>query len=64
LVPSGRPRQSEQRVELQAWYLSGLYPKLARAVSGGTVAPAAARELDRQLRDLLDLRDDASREAA
>jgi hypothetical protein len=64
-VPAyGRSEQTEHRAELQAWYLAGLYPKLARAVGGGTVTPAAARELDRQLRDLLDLRDDASREAA
>jgi hypothetical protein len=61
---SRRPGEREPRAELQAWYLASLYPKLARAVGGGTVTPAAARELDRQLRDLLDLRGDASREAA
>jgi len=33
-------------------------------VDGGAVTPAAARELDRQVRDLLDLRGDASSEAA
>jgi hypothetical protein len=33
-------------------------------VGGGAVAPAAARELDRQLRDLLDLPGEPSREAA
>ena len=63
-MPSDRPTQREPRAELQAWYVSSLYPKLARAVGGGAVTPAAARELDRQVRDLLDLRDEASSKAA
>jgi hypothetical protein len=50
--------------ELRAWYLSSLSPKVERAVRTGSVAPAAARELDKQLRDLLDLPREASREAA
>ena len=58
------PTRRGPRGELQAWYLSSLYPKLARAVGGGAVTPAAARELDRQVPDLLDLRGEASSEAA
>jgi hypothetical protein len=50
--------------ELRAWYLSSLSPKVEHAVRSGEVAPAAARELDRQLRDLLGLPREVRREAA
>ena len=63
MAATGHTRRGP-RGELQAWYLSSLYPKLARAVGGGAVTPAAARALDRQVRDLLDLRGEASSEAA
>ncbi|HSP72978.1 MAG TPA: hypothetical protein VLN26_11450 [Gaiellaceae bacterium] len=56
--------ERDRRAELQAWYLGSLRPKLARAASVGTVAPAAADALDRQLRDFLDLPGRAGEEAA
>jgi hypothetical protein len=45
----------EPRAELREWYLESLRPKLAAAAAAGTVRPRAAAELDRQLRDLLEL---------
>jgi len=51
-VPSER---RNARVELRAWYLTRLRPRLARAASTGVVTPAAADALDRQVRDVLDL---------
>ena len=48
-------REREGRAELQSWYLTSLLPKLARAAADDVVQPAAADELDRQLRTFLDL---------
>jgi hypothetical protein len=42
-------------VELQAWYLERLWPKLADSASRGPVAAAAALALDQRLRELFDL---------
>ena len=61
---SGEPRGRTARAELQAWYVESLRPKLTRAASEGIVTPAAARALDRQLRDLLEVPARAAEEAA
>jgi hypothetical protein len=45
----------DARAALQAWYLESLRPKLLRAAGDDVVARSAARELDRQLHDFLDL---------
>jgi hypothetical protein len=45
---------AETRAELQAWYLTGLRPKLASAVLGGKVQPGQAALLDLQVRELLE----------
>lgn len=47
--------ERDARAELRSWYVHGLQPKLARAVSSGTVDPGAAAALDADLRRLLDL---------
>jgi hypothetical protein len=43
------------RAELQAWYLGGLLPKLARAARTGAADPGAVAALDADVRALLDL---------
>jgi hypothetical protein len=43
------------RAELQAWYLGGLLPKLARAASSGVIDPREVEGLDAEIRGLLDL---------
>ncbi len=48
---------TQERVELQTWYLDSLRPKLIRAAGAGVVERAAANELDQQLRNLFDLPD-------
>jgi hypothetical protein len=53
-------RRTNARAELQAWYLAGLAPKLAAAVKAGRVPAANAEELDRRVREFLDLPDDAA----
>ena len=45
----------DPRAELQAWYLQGLLPKLARAAGSGTVDPRAVEALDGEMRAFLDL---------
>jgi hypothetical protein len=50
------------RETLQAWYLHGLQPKLARAARDGTVDPRAVAALDDELRALLEISE--AREAA
>jgi hypothetical protein len=55
---------ADKLVELRAWYLAGLRPKLTDAVGAGTVPGAAAAALDRRLRDFLDLADEPREEAA
>ena len=52
------------RAELQAWYLAGLRPKLARAAEDGTVPRAAAEALDRRFCDFLDVAREEAEEAA
>jgi len=52
------------RVELQAWYLAGLRPKLAAAASTGAITPGSASAFDDEMRDLLDLADEPQAEAA
>jgi hypothetical protein len=48
-------RTREARAGLQAWYLRGLLPKLARAARAGLVDPQAVVALDADVRALLDL---------
>jgi hypothetical protein len=48
-------RTSDARAELQAWYLHGPQPKLARAASTGAVDPQAVAALDAEVRRFLDL---------
>lgn len=43
------------RAELQSWYLHGLQPKLARAVSTGAVDPRAVAALNAEVRRFLEL---------
>jgi hypothetical protein len=53
-TPANRsPRDA--RAELQAWYLNGLLPKLARAVRRGAAERGAVNALDADVRALLDL---------
>jgi hypothetical protein len=51
----GNERARAARAELQAWYLQGLLPKLARASRKGTVDARALVALDADVRKLLDL---------
>jgi len=51
-------------VELQAWYLHSLRPKVVHAAGAGTVASAAVEALDRHVRELLDLLHGPREEAA
>jgi hypothetical protein len=48
-------RANTARAELQAWYLHGLRPKLARAGEAGVVDRGALEALDDDVRALLDL---------
>ena len=48
-------RTSNSRAELEAWYLRGLLPKLARAARTGVADAQAVRTLDADLRALLDI---------
>jgi hypothetical protein len=50
-----RKSPSDARVELQAWYLGGLLPKLARAARTGVADPGAVEALDAEMRAFLDL---------
>jgi hypothetical protein len=52
------------RAELRAWYLAGLWPKLAEAASTGTITPGSASAFDDEMRDLLDLAHESQAEAA
>jgi hypothetical protein len=52
------------RAELRAWYLGRLRPKLADAVTAGTVEPMAVEALDFQVAELFDLPDELREEAA
>jgi hypothetical protein len=52
------------RAELRAWYLGRLRPKLAEAVTAGTVEPTAVETLDFQVAELFDLPDELREEAA
>ena len=52
------------RAELRAWYLGRLRPKLAGAVTAGTVEPASLEALDFQLRRMLELPAQLEEEAA
>ena len=45
----------DARVELRAWYLGGLRPKLARASSRRVVDSRAVEAFEAELRALLDL---------
>ena len=56
-MPLDESALSRERVELEAWYVDSLRPKVIRAAGSGVVERAAANELDRQLRELLDLPD-------
>ena len=48
-------RSRSGRDEVQAWYLIRLRPRLAEAVTAGRVGRDSAAELDRQVRQLLEL---------
>ena len=48
-------RMRDARAELQAWYVHGLQPKLARAASTGAVDPQAVAALDAEVRRFLDI---------
>lgn len=52
---TGDKRARAARAELQAWYVQGLLPKLARAASSGVADPRAVEALDADVRGLLDL---------
>jgi hypothetical protein len=54
--------ERKSRGELQSWYLTGLRPKVTSAARSGLVDAAAAADLDRQLRDFLDLPDSPEKE--
>lgn len=56
-MPLDESALSRERVEVEAWYFGSLRPKVIRAAGSGVVERAAANELDRQLRELLDLAD-------
>ena len=45
----------DARSELQAWYLQGLLPRLARAAGSGAVDPRAVDALDGEMRAFLGL---------
>jgi hypothetical protein len=64
MATSRKSLERDARAELQAWYLTSLRPKLARAATSDVVPPAAVDELDRQLRTSLDLPQSASERAA
>ena len=54
------PRESalsDELVELRAWYVEDLLPKLARATGSGIVEFAAVDELERRFCELLRLVD-------
>jgi len=52
------------RAELRAWYLGRLRPKLAEAVTAGTVEPTAVGALDFQVAELFGLPEELREEAA
>jgi len=52
---AGNERARAARTDLQAWYLHGLLPKLARAAKTGAVDVQAVEALDADVRSLLDL---------
>jgi hypothetical protein len=52
---TGNNGSGDARAELQAWYLGGLLPKLARAARTGVIDRRAASALDADVRALLDL---------
>jgi AhpD family alkylhydroperoxidase len=56
-MPLDESALSRERVDLEAWYFDSLRPKVVRAAGSGVVESAAANELDRQLRELLELPD-------
>jgi hypothetical protein len=53
MATTANTRTREIRAELQAWYLRGLLPKLARAARTGAVDGGAVAALDADLRALL-----------
>ena len=64
-MPTSRDRLNrDARSELQAWYVTSLRPKLARAATADIVSPAAAEELDRELCEFLELPPDGAAGAA
>jgi AhpD family alkylhydroperoxidase len=56
-MPLDESALNRERVELETWYFDSLRPKVIRAAGSGVVERAAANELDRQLRELLDVPD-------
>lgn len=63
MLTSGQASKRTARTELQVWYLESLRPKLAHAATMGLAQRGAARALDRQLRDFLDVRAGSGQEA-
>jgi hypothetical protein len=49
------PTTRDARIELQAWYLGGLLPKLERARRAGALEPRELEAFDDDMRGLLDL---------
>ena len=60
----GQEAIGEELVELQAWYLDHLRPKLARAAQAGVVTRPDALAFDREVRGLLALRNGPGEDAA
>jgi hypothetical protein len=56
--------EQNARADLRAWYLAGLWPKLAAAADSGGIEPGLADELDDVMRDMLDLEHETYEEAA
>ena len=55
MAETSEARRRSGRDEVEAWYLGRLRPRVVEAVSSGAVARDAAVELDRQVRQLLEL---------
>jgi hypothetical protein len=56
--------EQNAHADLRAWYLAGLWPKLAAAADSGEIEPGLADELDDVMRDMLDLVHETYGEAA
>lgn len=64
VVEASESRRRDERDELRAWYVASLRPKLASAAIRGSIEPAAAADLERQLGAMLRLADARARDVA